>query len=105
LARVVLVSVAIASFVSLADQGGPASFRGSRNLPEPSLLLLDAVMVVLFVNLVGVIATLVGIPGCDIGVRPYLVNRLRGERPPLNPVGCVLGLSTNGRPADGKRFG
>jgi len=92
LARVVLVSVAIASFVSIANQGGPASFRGSRNLLEPSLLLLDTVMVVLFVHLVGVTATLVGIPGCEIGVWPYLVSRLRGERPPLNPVGCVVGL-------------
>jgi hypothetical protein len=52
--------VLIESFVSIVDQGGPASFRGATNLTEPSLLLLDAIMVVLFASLVGVIATSLG---------------------------------------------
>jgi len=71
LARLVLAVVAIASFVSIADQGGPSSFQGSRNLLEPSLLVLDAVMLALFVNLVGVIATIVS--GRDAASRSRLV--------------------------------
>jgi hypothetical protein len=157
LARLVLAAVVIVSLVSIADQGGPGSFRGPGNLLELSLLLLDAIMLVLFVNLVGVVATVVGgrdaaspsrvvafvvvvaaigvaamtsqathgtvwnsplsalvwwfdafmlaetsvalllaialgIPGCKIGVWPFLIARLRGERPPLTSVGCVVGL-------------
>ena len=72
LARLVLAVVAIASFVSIADQGGPSSFQGSRNLLEPSLLVLDAVMLALFVNLVGVIATIVS--GRDAASRSRLVS-------------------------------
>ena len=157
LARLVLVAVLVASFVSIADQGGPGSFRGPSNLLEPSLLVLDAIMLALFVNLVAVIARMmggigfasrsrglavvvlvvavsvaavtsqaahgtvwdsplsdlvwwfdavmlaetivalllaiaVGLPGCEIGVWPFLVARLHGEQPPLRPVGCVVGL-------------
>lgn len=157
LARLGLAAIGIASFISIADQGGPLSFRGARNLAEPSLLLLDAVLVVLFVSLVSVlvesfgaprwarrssilalialvaavaiaaassqlahgtvwdrplsdvvwwfdalmlietIAALllviaIGLPGCEIGVWPYLIARARGERPSIRPVGCVVGL-------------
>ena len=60
LARPVLAAVGIASFVSIADQGGPASFIGARNLAEPSLLVLDALMLVLFVSLVTIIARSLG---------------------------------------------
>jgi hypothetical protein len=52
--------VALVSFASIADQGGPASFRGERNLTEPSLLLLDLLMVAIFAGLVGVLATMAG---------------------------------------------
>src|SRR5260370_10636583 len=60
LARVVLLAVLVESFVSIADQGGPGYFRGAKNLTEPSLLLLDAIMLVLFASLVGVVATSLG---------------------------------------------
>ena len=60
LARLVLAAVGVASFVSIADQGGPAPFIGARNLTEPSLLLLDALMLMLFVSLVTIIARSLG---------------------------------------------
>ncbi len=156
-ARLVLVALLIESFVSIADQGGPASFRGARNLTEPSLLVLDALMLALFVSMVGVVATslrprapterwslatlavagaavalaaalsqvahgtiwdsplsdlvwwfdalmlletivtlvvavAIGLPGCEIGVWPWLIARSRGEPAPLRAVGCIVGL-------------
>jgi hypothetical protein len=157
LARLALAAIAIESFASIADQGGPSSFQGARSLTEPSLLILDALMVVLFAALVGVIATsvggkgpadrwsvgalivtgvavglaavasqlahgtiwdsplsdlvwwfdavmlletilalvlavVIGLPGCEIGVWPLLFARARGDRRPIRPVGCVVGL-------------
>jgi len=38
------------------------------------------------------LAIALGIPGCEIGVWPFLIARLRDERPSFNPVGCVVGL-------------
>jgi hypothetical protein len=60
LARVGLAAVGVVSFVSIADQGGPASFQGAPTLTDPSLLFLDAVMVALFVALAGVLASAFG---------------------------------------------
>jgi hypothetical protein len=60
LARVGLAAVGVVSLASIADSGGPASFQGVQNLLEPSLLFLDAVMLALFVALVGVLATSFG---------------------------------------------
>jgi hypothetical protein len=62
LARVGLAAVGVVSFVSIADKGGPASFQGAPTLTDPSLLFLDAVMVALFVALVGVLSSAFGAP-------------------------------------------
>jgi uncharacterized membrane protein len=56
LARLLLVVVAALSLYSIADQGGPASFRDPSNLTEPITWLLHAAMVTLFVLLVGQLA-------------------------------------------------
>jgi len=50
-----------------------------------ALMLLETIVALL-------LAIALGLPGCEIGVWPYLVARLRGERPSLRPVGCVVGL-------------
>jgi hypothetical protein len=60
LARLAFVALLAVSFQSIADQGGPASFQGQSNLTEPSLLFLDAVMLLVFVSLVGVLAISLG---------------------------------------------
>ena len=76
LARLALAVVAIASFVSIADQGGPSSFQGSRNLLEPSLLVLDAVMLALFVNLMALCARANPLPNPAVRAVSGRVSRL-----------------------------
>jgi hypothetical protein len=56
LARLLLVVVAALSLYSIADQGGPASFRDPSNLREPITWVLHAAMFTLFVVLAGQLA-------------------------------------------------
>jgi hypothetical protein len=158
LARLVIALLAALSLYSIADQGGPASFRDPSNLTEPITWVLHGAMLVVFVLLVGQLAgatvgpsytrrwqlgaliglavglaaaavtariasgavwasplsdlvwgfdaamlveTIValllsialGTPGCEVGVWPELITRLRGRDAvaPTRPI-CVLGL-------------
>ena len=50
-----------------------------------ALMLVETILALL-------LAIAVGLPGCELGVWPVLIARLRGERPPLRPIGCVVGL-------------
>lgn len=56
LARLILAAFVTLSLVSIVDQGGLGAFRDLDILAEPSLWLLGAVTVTLFVHLVGEIA-------------------------------------------------
>jgi hypothetical protein len=143
---------------SIADQGGPASFRDPSNLTEPITWVLHGAMLVVFVLLVGqlagaivgpaavrswqrraliglavllaggavtawvasgsvwasplpelvwgfdaamlietivalLLAIALGTPGCEVGVWPELIGRLRGEGASAStrPI-CVIGL-------------
>jgi hypothetical protein len=153
----IALAVALALF-SIADQGGPASFRDPSNLTEPITWVLHGAMLVVFVLLVGqlvgaaldsgavrrwqlgalialalllaaaavtawiasgevwasplsdlvwgfdalmlvetivalLLAIALGTPGCEVGVWPELIGRLRSEdsAPSTWPI-CVLGL-------------
>jgi hypothetical protein len=158
LARLLIaVVVALWPLYSIADQGGPASFRDPSNLTEPITWVLHGVMLVVFVLLVGqlaaatvdpaaarrwqtraliglalvlaiaavtariasgavwasplsdivwtfdavmlvetIVALLVAIvlrtPGCEVGVWPELIGRVRGGAPTSTRPICVLGL-------------
>jgi hypothetical protein len=157
LARVMLAVIAAVSLYSIADQGGPASFRDPSNLTEPITWVLHAAMFAVFVVLTGqlaaaiagpaavrpwqvraliglavvlvaaagtawttsgalwasplsdvvwgvdavmlvetivglVLAIVLGTPGCEIGVWPELIARVRdGDTPSTRPI-CLLGL-------------
>jgi uncharacterized membrane protein len=56
LARLVLALVLGLSLYSIADQGGPASFRDPSNLAEPITWVLHVAMLAVFVLLVGQLA-------------------------------------------------
>ena len=56
LARLVIALVAALSLYTIADQGGPASFRDPSNLTEPITLVLHGAMLLVFVLLVGQLA-------------------------------------------------
>lgn len=56
LARLLLAVVLALALFSIADQGGPASFRDSSNLSEPVTWALHGGMLVVFVLLVGQLA-------------------------------------------------
>jgi hypothetical protein len=154
-----LIAVALAlGLLSIADQGGPASYRDPSNLTEPITWVLNGAMLVVFVLLVGqlvgatlgpgavrrwqlgavialavllaaaavtariasgevwasplsdlvwgfdavmlvetivalLLAIALGTPGCEVGVWPELIGRLRGEdgAASTRPI-CVLGL-------------
>jgi hypothetical protein len=158
LARLLIaVGMALALY-SIADQGGPVSFRDSANLTEPITWALHGGMLVVFVLLVGqlarafvgpaavrrwyaralvglavlfaagaltawiasgsvwasplpelvwgfdaamlvetiialLLAIALGTPGCEVGVWPELIGRLRGGRAATSsaPI-CVIGL-------------
>jgi hypothetical protein len=159
--RLARLSIAVAlslGLFSIADQGGPASFRDPSNLTEPITWVLNGAMLVVFVLLVGqlveatlgagavrrwqfgavialavllaaaavtawiasrevwasplsdlvwgfdavmlvetivalLLAIALGTPGCEVGVWPELIGRLRGEdgAAATRPI-CVLGL-------------
>jgi hypothetical protein len=158
LARLLIALVAALALYSIADQGGPASFRDPSNLTEPMTWVLHGVMLTVFVLLVGqlvgatvgpaavrrwqlgalialavllagaavtawiaagevwasplsdlvwgfdalmlvetivalLLAVALGTPGCEVGVWPELIGRLRGEdgAASTRPI-CVLGL-------------
>jgi hypothetical protein len=55
-ARLLLAVVLAVSLYSIADQGGPASFRDPSNLSEPITWVLHGAMFILFVLLVGQLA-------------------------------------------------
>jgi len=38
------------------------------------------------------VAVVIGLPGCELGIWPLLIGRVRGERTPIRPVGCIVGL-------------
>jgi hypothetical protein len=154
-----LIAVALAlGLYSIADQGGPASYRDPSNLTEPITWVLNGAMLVVFVLLVGqlvgatlglgavrgwqlgavialavllaaaaltawfasgevwasplsdlvwgfdalmlvetivalLLAIALGTPGCEVGVWPELIARLRSEdgAASTRPI-CVLGL-------------
>jgi hypothetical protein len=56
LARLLVAAVAALSLYSIADQGGPASFRDPSNLTEPITWVLHGAMFTVFVLLVGQLA-------------------------------------------------
>jgi hypothetical protein len=158
LARLLIAAALALGLFSIADQGGPASFRDPSNLTEPITWVLHGAMLVVFVLLVGqlvgatlspaagrrwqlgavlvlavllaaaavtawiasgevwasplsdlvwgfdafmlvetIVALLLAItlrtPGCEVGVWPELIARLRGEdgAAATRPI-CVLGL-------------
>ncbi len=51
----------------------------------------DALMLLETIAALGV-AIVIGLRGCEVGVWPLLIARARGERAPIGPVGCVVGL-------------
>jgi hypothetical protein len=156
LARLVLALViALWPLYSIADEGGPTSFRDSSNLTEPLLWVLTGALLVIFVLLVRqlaagtpsaarrwqtraligltlvlavaaatawiasgavwasplpeviwafdavmlvetivalLVAIVLGTPGCEVGVWPELIARVRGGgAAAVRPI-CVLGL-------------
>jgi hypothetical protein len=158
LARLLIALLAALSLYSIADQGGPESFRDPSNLTEPITWVLHGAMLVVFVLLMGqlvgatlgpgavrrwqlgavialavplvaaavtawiasgdvwasplsdlvwgfdalmlvetivavLLAIALGTPGCEVGVWPELIGRLRGEdgAASTRPI-CVLGL-------------
>jgi hypothetical protein len=56
-ARLLLAAAASGAFASIADQGGPVGFRNPSVLAEVSVWVLHAIMLALFVVLVGALAT------------------------------------------------
>ena len=153
LARLLMAVFLALGLSSIADQGGPASFRDSSNLSEPITWVLHVAMLIVFVLLVGqlaaattgqetarrwqaralavlaagaaiawiasdsvwaspftdlvwgfdalmlvqtivalVFAVVLGTPGCEVGVWPELIARLRGSAPASTKPICVLGL-------------
>ena len=38
------------------------------------------------------VAVVIGLPGCELGIWPLLIGRVRGERTPIRPVGCIVRL-------------
>jgi hypothetical protein len=157
LARLLLAVALTLGLYSIADQGGPASFRDSSNLTEPITWVLHVAMFILFVLLAGqlaiaivgpaavrrwqmrvviglavvlaaaagaawvasgavwaspltdvvwgfdaamlavtivslLVAIALGTPGCEVGVWPELIGRLRGGAPTHASPICVLGL-------------
>ena len=158
LARLGWAAATAMILASIVDGRGPARFRNPHVLTEPSAWLLHAVMLVIFVLLVGsiaaalggrhvarraqvgtllalagtvalagavghltygsvwgfpladfvwsfdvlmlaqevvalVLAIALGTPGCEIGVWPELIARLRGERwSPSAGLACIVGL-------------
>ena len=158
LARLLIAVLLALGLYSIADQGGPASFRDPSNLSEPITWVLHVAMLAVFVLLVGqlaeamaglravrrwqigalgglavllaagalaaliasggiwaspftdlvwgfdavmlvetivalVLAIALGTPGCEVGVWPELIGRLRGADGPFTtrPI-CVIGL-------------
>ena len=64
LARLLLAAVMALSLYSIADQGGPSSFRDPSKLTEPITWVLHAAMLAVFVLLVGQLA------GATVGLAP-----------------------------------
>jgi hypothetical protein len=157
LARLLIALGVAYPLYSIADEGGPTSFRDSSNLTEPITWALHVVMLVIFVLLTGQLAVAIagpaavrrwqiralvglalvlgagaltawiasgevwssplpelvwgfdavmlvetivalllaiglGTPGCEVGVWPELIGRLRGgEAVSTRPI-CILGL-------------
>jgi hypothetical protein len=156
LARLLFAVIAALSLYSIADQGGPASFRDPSNLSEPITWVLHIAMFTVFVLLIGqlavatvgpagvrrwqvraliglavamvtaagiarmasgavwasplsdlvwgidavmlgetivalLLAIALGTPGCEVGVWPELIGRLRGAPTSTRPI-CILGL-------------
>jgi hypothetical protein len=157
LARLLIAVIAALSLYSIADQGGPASFRDPSNLSEPITWVLHIAMFTVFVLLIGqlaaatlgpadirrwqmraliglgvalviaagtawvasgavwasplsdlvwgidavmlvetivalLVAVALGTPGCEVGVWPELIGRLRGGNAPITRPICILGL-------------
>jgi hypothetical protein len=157
LARLLIAVIAALSLYSIADQGGPASFRNPSNLSEPITWVLHIAMFTVFVLLIGqlaaatvgpagvrrwqmraliglavalvtaagiawmasgvvwasplsdlvwgidavmlletivalLLAIALGTPGCEVGVWPELIGRLRGGNAPITRPICILGL-------------
>jgi hypothetical protein len=77
LARLLIALVAALALYSIADQGGPASFRDPSNLTEPIMWALHGAMFTVFVLLVGQLA------GVTVG--PAAVRRWQ--------LGALIGLA------------
>ena len=56
LARLLMAVAMVLALYSIADQGGPASFRDPSNLREPITWVLHAAMLIVFIVLVGQVA-------------------------------------------------
>lgn len=77
IARLLFALLLALVFSSIADQGGPTSFRGTSNLTEPITLVLHGAMLIVFVLLVGQLAVAT--------VGPAAVRRWQ--------VGALIGLA------------
>jgi hypothetical protein len=75
LARLMLAIFFVLVLYSIADQGGPASFRDSSNLREPITWALHGGMLIVFVLLVGQLAAATAGPAA---VRRWQVRALAG---------------------------
>jgi hypothetical protein len=75
LARLLIAVIAALSLYSIADQGGPASFRNPSNLSEPITWVLHIAMLTLFVLLIGQLAAATVGPA---GVRRWQMRALIG---------------------------
>ena len=81
-----LVGKEVLALYSIVDEGGPASFRSTSVLSEPSVWVLHAVMLVLFVHLVGYLAATAA--GKD-AARRWQLSALAGLASALLTAGLI----------------